>query len=134
MVSVVEEVVDDGEFLELFRTMLKTSSSASLVSMDEASASSVISQMFLLDVWTLMLRSKHDSSTCDAFNIPLSLSRTFPSLPALFKNGGIIRHGAKLLFAYAEATVPKLTLVTRKAYGGASAMSQALAERLQCGG
>ena len=58
---------------------------------------------------------------CDAFNIPLI---TFEDVPGFLPGtqqeyGGIIRHGAKLLFAYAEATVPKITLITRKAYGGA---------------
>lgn len=58
---------------------------------------------------------------CDAFNIPLV---TFVDVPGFLPGtqqeyGGIIRHGAKLLYAYAEATVPKLTVITRKAYGGA---------------
>jgi propionyl-CoA carboxylase beta chain len=59
--------------------------------------------------------------TCDAFNIPLV---TFVDVPGFLPGtaqewGGIIRHGAKLLYAYAEATVPKLAVITRKAYGGA---------------
>jgi propionyl-CoA carboxylase beta chain len=58
---------------------------------------------------------------CDAFNIPLL---TFVDVPGFLpgtmqEKGGIIRHGAKLLYAFAEATVPKLTVITRKAYGGA---------------
>jgi acetyl-CoA carboxylase carboxyltransferase component len=58
---------------------------------------------------------------CDAFNIPLL---TFVDVPGFLpgkdqEHGGIIRHGAKLLYAFAEATVPKLTVITRKAYGGA---------------
>ena len=58
---------------------------------------------------------------CDAFNIPII---TFVDVPGFLpgtaqEHGGIIRHGAKLLFAFAEATVPKLTVITRKAYGGA---------------
>ena len=58
---------------------------------------------------------------CDAFNIPVI---TFVDVPGFMpgtqqERGGIIKHGAKLLYAYAEATVPKLTLITRKAYGGA---------------
>jgi propionyl-CoA carboxylase beta chain len=58
---------------------------------------------------------------CDCFNIPLI---TFEDVPGFLpgvnqEHGGIIRHGAKLLFAYAEATVPKITVITRKAYGGA---------------
>ena len=59
--------------------------------------------------------------TCDAFNIPLL---TFVDVPGFLPGtnqeyGGIIRHGAKILYAYSEATVPKVTLITRKAYGGA---------------
>jgi propionyl-CoA carboxylase beta chain len=58
---------------------------------------------------------------CDAFNVPLV---TFVDVPGFLPGteqeyGGIIRHGAKLLFAFAEATVPKVTVITRKAYGGA---------------
>ncbi len=58
---------------------------------------------------------------CDAFNIPMV---TFVDVPGFLpgvaqEHGGIIRHGAKLLYAYCEATVPKLTVITRKAYGGA---------------
>src|SRR5678810_341532 len=58
---------------------------------------------------------------CDCFNIPIV---TFEDVPGFLpgtaqEHGGIIRHGAKLLFAYCEATVPKLTVITRKAYGGA---------------
>jgi propionyl-CoA carboxylase beta chain len=58
---------------------------------------------------------------CDAFNIPIL---TFVDVPGFLpgtgqEHGGIIRHGAKLLYAYCEATVPKLTVITRKAYGGA---------------
>lgn len=58
---------------------------------------------------------------CDCFNIPLLTLVDVPGfLPGLNQeHGGIIRHGAKLLYAYAEATVPKVTLITRKAYGGA---------------
>ncbi|HLY81097.1 MAG TPA: carboxyl transferase domain-containing protein, partial [Caulobacteraceae bacterium] len=58
---------------------------------------------------------------CDAFNIPII---TFVDVPGFMpgtkqEQGGLIKHGAKLLFAYAEATVPKITIITRKAYGGA---------------
>jgi len=58
---------------------------------------------------------------CDAFNLPLV---TFEDVPGFLPGtgqefGGIIRHGAKLLYAFAEATVPKITLITRKSYGGA---------------
>jgi len=60
--------------------------------------------------------------TCDAFNVPLV---TFVDVPGFMpgtdqEHGGIIRHGAKLLFAYCEATVPRVQVVVRKAYGGAA--------------
>ena len=58
---------------------------------------------------------------CDAFNIPLITFEDVPGfLPGTAQEfGGIIKHGAKLLYAFAEATVPKITVITRKAYGGA---------------
>src|SRR4029450_6385793 len=58
---------------------------------------------------------------CDAFNLPLVVFEDVPGfLPGPGQEyGGIIRHGAKLLYAFAEATVPKVTVITRKAYGGA---------------
>jgi propionyl-CoA carboxylase beta chain len=58
---------------------------------------------------------------CDCFNIPLLVLVDVPGfLPGITQEyGGIIKHGAKLLFAFAEATVPKVTVITRKAYGGA---------------
>ena len=58
---------------------------------------------------------------CDCFNIPIITLVDVPGfLPGTAQEyGGLIKHGAKLLFAYAEATVPKITLITRKAYGGA---------------
>ncbi len=68
---------------------------------------------------------------CDAFNIPIV---TFVDVPGFMpgvdqEHGGIIRHGAKLLYAYAEATVPKLTVITRKAYGGAYVVMNSRAVR-----
>ena len=73
--------------------------------------------------------------TCDAFNVPLL---TFCDVPGFLPGtaqewGGIIRHGAKLLYAFAEATVPKVTIITRKAYGGAYDVmaSKHIAGRLQ---
>jgi propionyl-CoA carboxylase beta chain len=58
---------------------------------------------------------------CDAFNIPLVVFEDVPGfLPGVAQeHGGIIRHGAKLLYAFCEATVPRVTVITRKAYGGA---------------
>src|SRR4029450_12118761 len=60
---------------------------------------------------------------CDAFNIPIVTFVDVPGFPprTAQEYGAIIKHGAKLLYAYAEATVPKVTVITRKAYGGAYA-------------
>jgi len=71
---------------------------------------------------------------CDAFNIPLV---TFVDVPGFLpgteqEDGGIIRHGAKLLFAYAEASVPKVTVITRKAYGGAYDVMASKHLRVDC--
>jgi propionyl-CoA carboxylase beta chain len=67
------------------------------------------------------LKSARFVRFCDAFNIPLVTFLDVPGfLPGTIQEyGGIIKHGAKLLYAYAEATVPKITIITRKAYGGA---------------
>ena len=77
--------------------------------------------------WTSMRRSKGRDScdSADAFNIPLLTLEDVPGfLPGTQQEyGGIIKHGAKLLYAFAEATVPKITVITRKAYGGASTVS-----------
>ncbi|GAB4359924.1 MAG: acyl-CoA carboxylase subunit beta [Bryobacter sp.] len=73
---------------------------------------------------------------CDAFNIPILTFEDVPGfLPGTAQEyGGIIRHGAKLLYAYAEATVPKITVITRKAYGGAYCDGfEALAHGLELG-
>ena len=69
---------------------------------------------------------------CDAFNIPLV---TFVDVPGFLpgvdqEHGGIIRHGAKLLYAYCEATVPRISVITRKAYGGAYVVMDSKSHRL----
>src|ERR671916_1943725 len=123
MRDVIARIVDDGEFFEVH----------------EHWAQNIICGFSRLDgfpVGVVGNQPKHlagvldiDSSckgarfvrTCDAFNIPLL---TFTDVPGFMPGtsqewGGIIRHGAKLLYAFTEATVPKLTVITRKAYGGA---------------
>jgi propionyl-CoA carboxylase beta chain len=69
----------------------------------------------------LMPRAKRFVRFCDAFNIPIVTFEDVPGfLPGTAQEyGGLIKHGAKLLFAYAECTVPLVTIITRKAYGGA---------------
>ena len=101
----------------------RTSSAASRGSAGTRSASSGTSRRSLAGVLDIdaSVKAARFVRTCDAFNIPLV---TFVDVPGFLPGtaqewGGIIRHGAKLLYAYAEATVPKLTVITRKAYGGA---------------
>jgi propionyl-CoA carboxylase beta chain len=123
MVKLVELVVDGGEFYQVH----------------EHFAGNIVVGFARLDGYTVGIVGNQpavlagtlniDASVkgarfirfCDAFNIPVI---TFVDVPGFLpgidqEHGGIIRHGAKLLYAYAEATVPKLTVITRKAYGGA---------------
>ena len=121
--DVVRYVVDDGEFLEVH----------------EHYAQNIVVGFSRLNGYTIGVVGNQPKAMagvldidatakaarfvrfCDAFNIPLL---TFVDVPGFLPGteqewGGIIRHGAKLLYAYAEATVPKITVITRKAYGGA---------------
>jgi propionyl-CoA carboxylase beta chain len=121
--QVIERVVDDGEFLELQPLFAENivcafarlgGRSVGIVGNQPRSLAGVLD----IDSSTKAARFVR---TCDAFNIPLI---TFVDVPGFLPGtaqewGGIIRHGAKLLYAYAEATVPKLAVITRKAYGGA---------------
>ena len=105
------------------RTGRRTSSSGSRGSAAAASASSPSSRPSspARSTSTRSSKAARFVRTCDCFNVPLV---TFVDVPGFLpgvgqEHGGIIRHGAKLLFAYCEATVPKVTVITRKAYGGA---------------
>jgi propionyl-CoA carboxylase beta chain len=115
----------------------RTSSAASRAWTVTRSASSATSRPQLAGVLDIDASEKAARfvRTCDAFNIPLL---TFCDVPGFLPGtaqewGGIIRHGAKLLYAFAEATVPKVTIITRKAYGGAYDVmsSKHLRRRLQ---
>jgi propionyl-CoA carboxylase beta chain len=120
---VIETVVDDGDFLELQPHHAENivcgfarlgGNSVGIVGNQPAALAGV------LDI-DASVKAARFVRTCDAFNVPLV---TFVDVPGFLPGtaqewGGIIRHGAKLLYAYAEATVPKLTVITRKAYGGA---------------
>ena len=123
MHEVVRSVVDDGEFFEYFPHWAK-SIICGFARVDGHPVGVVGNQPMVL-AGVLDIESAEKAArfvrTCDAFNIPLL---TFVDVPGFLPGvdqeyGGIIRHGAKLLFAYAEATVPKITVITRKAYGGA---------------
>jgi len=121
--DVVRHIVDDGEFYEVhehFATNIVCGFSRldghaiGIVGNQPASMAGV------LDI-DASVKGARFVRTCDAFNIPLL---TFCDVPGFLPGtaqewGGIIRHGAKLLYAFTEATVPKLTVITRKAYGGA---------------
>ena len=92
----------------------------------EFMVSQSVSSQIRQKLWQDVLISTPDKAArfirfCDAFNIPLLTIVDTPGyLPGTAQEyGGIIRHGAKLLYAYSEATVPKITLIVRKAYGGA---------------
>ena len=121
--EIIRVVVDDGHFLEV-HAEFACNIVIGFAHLDGSSVGIVANQPAVL-AGTLDI----DSSTkgarfvrfCDAFNIPLIILEDVPGfLPGIKQeHGGIIRHGAKLLYAFAEATVPKITLITRKAYGGA---------------
>jgi acetyl-CoA carboxylase carboxyltransferase component len=123
MVKVIEEVVDDGIFMELFDAYAENIV-IGFARLNGMAVGIVGNQPKVLagclDI-DASIKAARFIRTCDAFNIPLVTFEDVPGfLPGVVQEwGGIIRHGAKLLFAYAEATVPKLTLITRKAYGGA---------------
>jgi len=123
MRDVVRHVVDDGYFFELsprFAENLLTG----LARIDGRSVGIVANQPAVLagvlDI-DASVKGARFVRFCDCFNIPLITFVDVPGfLPGVSQElGGIIRHGAKLLYAYCEATVPKLTIITRKAYGGA---------------
>jgi propionyl-CoA carboxylase beta chain len=123
MKQVVRHIVDDGEFLEVHERWAENivcgfarlgGHPIGVVGNQPHSLAGV------LDI-DASVKAGRFVRTCDAFNIPLV---TFVDVPGFLPGTdqewhGIIRHGAKLLYAYAEATVPKLTVITRKAYGGA---------------
>jgi propionyl-CoA carboxylase beta chain len=121
--DVIGHVVDDGEFFEVHERWARNIV-VGFARMDGRPIGIVANQpAFLagcLDIDS-SVKAARFVRFCDAFNIPLL---TFEDVPGFLPGtgqefGGIIRHGAKLLYAFAEATVPKITVITRKAYGGA---------------
>lgn len=123
MKAVIKRVVDNGEFLEVQEHF------AGNIVVGFARLGGqpigVVAQQPLVLAGVLDIDSSDKAARfvrfCDCFNIPLVTFVDVPGfLPGLRQEqGGIIRHGAKLLYAYCEATVPKVTVITRKAYGGA---------------
>ena len=123
MHDLLQAVVDDGTFLEVHAHYAKNivvglarlaGKTIGLVANQPAHLAGT------LDI-DASVKAARFVRFCDAFNIPLVTFEDVPGfLPGTAQEyGGIIRHGAKLLYAYAEATVPKVTVITRKAYGGA---------------
>ena len=123
MKAVIGHVVDDGDFMEYHASWGK-SIVCGFARLDGRAVGVVGNQPMML-AGVLDIESSEKAArfvrTCDAFNIPLI---TFVDVPGFLPGvdqeyGGIIRHGAKLLYAYCEATVPRMQVITRKAYGGA---------------
>jgi propionyl-CoA carboxylase beta chain len=121
--EIIQRVVDDGNFLEVHEHFAKNLV-VGFARLAGRSVGIVANQPAVLagclDI-NASVKGARFVRFCDAFNIPLV---TFEDVPGFLPGtqqeyGGIIRHGAKLLFAFAEATVPKVTVITRKAYGGA---------------
>jgi propionyl-CoA carboxylase beta chain len=121
--DIIHRVVDDGEFFEVQEHYARNIV-VGFGHLGRRSVGIVANQpAFLagcLDI-NSSVKAARFVRFCDAFNIPII---TFEDVPGFLPGtdqefGGIIRHGAKLLYAYAEATVPKVTIITRKAYGGA---------------
>jgi propionyl-CoA carboxylase beta chain len=123
MREIVKRVVDDGEFTEVLQAHAE-SIVVGFARLNGRPVGVVGNQPLhlagVLDI-NASVKGARFVRFCDAFNLPIV---SFVDVPGFMPGtnqewGGIIRHGAKLLYAYAEATVPKLTVVTRKAYGGA---------------
>ncbi len=123
MKELIGKVVDDGEFFELAPDYAKNI----IIGFGrmEGGPVGIVANQPLVLAGCLDIRSAIKAARfvrfCDAFNIPVV---TFVDVPGFMPGtaqeyGGIIKHGAKLLYAYAECTVPKITVITRKAYGGA---------------
>jgi propionyl-CoA carboxylase beta chain len=121
--DVINHVVDDGYFFEV-QQMFAPNICVGFARLGGRSVGIVANQpAFLAGVLDIAASVKGARFVrfCDCFNIPLVTFEDVPGfLPGVSQeHGGIITHGAKLLYAFAEATVPKLTVITRKAYGGA---------------
>src|ERR1700759_2915971 len=119
----IHSVIDDGYFFEVHEHFAKNIV-VGFARLDGRPVGIVANQpAFLAGVLDInaSIKGARFVRFCDAFNIPLITCEDVPGfLPGTQQEfGGIIKHGAKLLFAFAEATVPKITVVTRKAYGGA---------------
>ncbi|NQV47978.1 MAG: acyl-CoA carboxylase subunit beta [Rhodospirillaceae bacterium] len=123
IIELIEKIVDEGDFFEL-----QPEYAANIVigfGRMEGSTVGIVANQPMVLAGCLDIDSSKKAARfvrfCDCFNIPII---TFVDVPGFLpgttqEHGGIIKHGAKLLYAFAEATVPKVTVITRKAYGGA---------------
>jgi len=123
MKELIEKVVDEGDFFEIQANFARNILTG--FARMEGSTIGIVANQPMVLAGCLDIDSSRKAARfvrfCDCFNIPIV---TFVDVPGFLpgtaqEHGGIIKHGAKLLFAFAEATVPKVTLITRKAYGGA---------------
>ena len=123
MLEIIRLVVDEGDFLEV-HPRYATNLICGFARLDGQPVGVVANQpkvnAGVLDI-NSSIKGARFVRTCDCFNVPLVVFEDVPGfLPGTDQEfGGIIKHGAKLLYAFCEATVPKLTVITRKAYGGA---------------
>jgi acetyl-CoA carboxylase carboxyltransferase component len=123
MREVIAEIVDDGEYLELHEDWAQNIICA--MARIDGDVVGVVANQPLVLAGVLDIKASEKAARfvrfCDAFNIPLLTLVDVPGfLPGTEQeHAGIIRHGAKLLYAYCEATVPRVTVIVRKAYGGA---------------
>lgn len=123
MKEIIEMVVDDGDFLEVHQRFAQNI----IIGFSHLNGAvvGIVAQQPLQMAGAIEIKAAVKAARfvrfCDAFNIPII---TFVDVPGFLpgveqEHNGIIRHGAKLIYAYAEATVPKITVIIRKAYGGA---------------
>jgi len=123
MKDVIKKIVDDGEFFEVHEHFAQNII-VGFARLNGQSVGIVANQPAVLagalDI-NASIKGARFVRFCDSFNIPIITFEDVPGfLPGLAQeHGGIIRNGAKLIYAYCEATVPKITVITRKAYGGA---------------
>ncbi len=123
MKELITKLADEGDFFELQEDYAKNIITG-FIRMEGSTVGVVANQPLVL-AGVLDINSSRKAARfvrfCDCFNIPILTLVDVPGfLPGTSQEfGGVIKHGAKLLFAYGEATVPKVTLITRKAYGGA---------------
>ena len=136
MKNIIRQIVDHGDIFEIMPEMAQNIVTG--FARMEGHTVGIVANNPLTLAGCLDINASNKAARfvrfCDAFNIPLVTLVDVPGfLPGTEQEfGGIIRHGAKLLFAYAEATVPKVTVITRKSYGGAYDVMASKHLRVDC--